>query len=120
MTLVCCHPKSSAMFWLKSIKNRVVLVMDNIEQLLERNVKPQFDDLLLTHRKNSLQNLQILTTTRTELTISGQTIVNYKIGQLDKLSSIALLEKCCPNEFEKRNCLNWLIGVVSFLSPCAS
>ena len=95
-------PELSLMFWLKSIERKVVLVMDNIEQLLENDVKSQFVELVHTLRKNSRQHLQILTTTRTEFTIGGQTTVNHKIGGLDELSSVELLEKCRPNEFEKR------------------
>lgn len=35
-------PESSWLFWLKRIDKKVVLVMDDIEQLLEGDVKSQF------------------------------------------------------------------------------
>ena len=58
--------------------------MDNIEQLLECDVKSQFTELLLTLRKNSHQHMQILTTTRTECLIPGEATVNVQIGELDE------------------------------------
>jgi predicted ATP-dependent serine protease len=65
-------PESSFMFWLKNIEKKVVLVMDNIEQLFEEEVRSQFTELVVTLRKNSQQQLQILTTTRTEFSIAEQ------------------------------------------------
>ncbi|XP_028397057.1 uncharacterized protein LOC114520907 [Dendronephthya gigantea] len=89
--------KSSLMFWLKSIEKNVVLVMDNIEQLLESDVKSQFNDLLLTLRKNSRLHLQILTTSRTKFVILGHTVLNHQLEELDEKSSIELLKMCCPD-----------------------
>ena len=91
-------PESSLMLRVRSIEKKVVLVMDNIEQLLECDVKSQFTELLLTLRKNSHQHVQILTTTRTEFSIPGEATENVQIGELDKKSSVELLRKCCPNE----------------------
>ncbi|XP_028396945.1 uncharacterized protein LOC114520812 [Dendronephthya gigantea] len=93
-------PKSSLMLWLKSIERKVVLVMDNIEQLLEKGVKSKFIELVRNLRKNSQQHLHILTTTRTEFSVSGQTIENHKIGELDEIASVELLKKCCPTQVE--------------------
>ena len=91
-------PESSLMLWVKNIEKEVVLVIDNIEQLLESNVKSQFTKLLLTLRKNSHQHMQILTTTRTEFSIPGEATVNVPIGELDEKSSVEPLRNCCPNE----------------------
>ena len=91
-------PESSLMLSVKNIEKKVVLVMDNIEQLLESNVKSEFTELLLTLRKNSHQQMQILTTTRTEFSVPGKATVNVQIGELDEKSSVELLRKCCPDE----------------------
>ncbi|XP_028397099.1 uncharacterized protein LOC114520948 [Dendronephthya gigantea] len=94
-------PKSSLMFWLKSIEENVVLVMDNIEQLLERHVKHNFLELVRTLRKNSQQHIQILTTSRTQFSISGTQTKSLQIGEMDETTSVELLEKCCPVKVEK-------------------
>ncbi|XP_028396948.1 uncharacterized protein LOC114520814 [Dendronephthya gigantea] len=91
-------PESSLLSWLKSIEKKVVLVMDNVQQLLGSDVKPQFIELLLTLRKKSPEYLQILTTSRTEFQIPGQTVVNHQLQVLDVKSSIELLRKCCADE----------------------
>ena len=91
-------PESSLLFWLKSIEKRVVLVMDNVDQLLESDVKSQFIELVITLRKNSRKHLQILTTSRTKFLIPGQTVANHQLQRLDVKSSIELLRKYCPDE----------------------
>ena len=87
-------PKSSLMFWVKStcIKEKVVLVMDNIEKLLEDEVRHEFVKLMATLRKDSNQKLQILTTTRTKFTVGHQTVENVNIPELDEKSSVELLK----------------------------
>ncbi|XP_028397096.1 uncharacterized protein LOC114520945 [Dendronephthya gigantea] len=95
------NPESSLMLWLRSInEKRVVLVMDNIEQLLESNEKHHFDELLFTLRKNSQQYLQFLATTRTEFTIPNQQTIaiNKRIKVFDEQVSVELLRKCCPSD----------------------
>ncbi|XP_028397133.1 uncharacterized protein LOC114520967 [Dendronephthya gigantea] len=91
-------PESSLMSWLRDIEQKVVLVMDNIEQLLESGDKSQFIELVLTLRKNSQQRVQILATTRTEFLIPGQKSVNHQIKELDEKSSVELLKECCQND----------------------
>ena len=86
------NPESSLMMRLKRIENRVLLVMDNIEQLLNDGVKTRFVELIARLRKNSDQNLQILTTTRIKLSNSHQTI---EIRELDEESSVKLLKTYC-------------------------
>ncbi|CAB4002996.1 E3 ubiquitin- ligase DZIP3 [Paramuricea clavata] len=87
--------KSSFTLWLRN-NERVILVMDNIEQLLEE-VRSEFTELVLTLRKNSQQQLQILATTRTAFSIPNQPTKSIQIGELDEKSSVELLRKCCPN-----------------------
>ncbi|XP_028397069.1 uncharacterized protein LOC114520918 isoform X2 [Dendronephthya gigantea] len=96
------NPESSLLLGLKSIERKVVLVMDNIEQLLESNEKPHFVELVLTLRKNVGQHLQILTTSRTEFTIHEQQFIvnhpiNHPIQKMDERFSVELLKRCCPN-----------------------
>ena len=112
------NPKSSLMLWLNRSINekRVVLVMDNIEQLLESNVKPEFSEFLFTLRKNSQQHLQILATTRTEFTISHQqTIANYRIKEFDERFSIQLLRKCCRSDEIEDKYLSEVANLCGFI-----
>ena len=92
-------PESSLMLRLRRIENRVVLVMDNIEQLLKDGVKTRFVELIATLRKNSDQNLQILTTTRIKLSNSHQAI---EIRELDEESTVELLKTYCNETCEKK------------------
>ena len=91
-------PESSLMMRLKRIENRVLLVMDNIEQLLKDGVKTRFDELIATLRKNSDQKLQLLTTTRIKLSDSHQTI---EIRELDKEFGVKLLKTYCNEDCDK-------------------
>ena len=90
-------PMSSLIFWLKNIERKVVLVMDNIEQLLEGETRSQFTELVRLLRKNSDQQLQIVTTSRTKFSIANLTIENVVVEQMDNDSSVELLRKSCPN-----------------------
>ena len=108
-------PESSLMLLVKNIENKIVLVMDNIEQLLESNTKSEFTELLLTLRKNSRQYIQILTTTRIELSIHGKATVNVPIGELDEKSSVELLRECCPNEKVEDRYLSELAELCGFV-----
>ena len=107
--------KLSFTFWLKDIKERVVLVMDNIEQLLEEEVRSEFTELVLTLRKNSQQQLQVLATTRTAFSIPNQPTKNIRIGELDEQSSVELLRKCCPNTEVKDSYLCDLANLCGFI-----
>ena len=90
-------PMSSLIYWLKNIEKKVVLVMDNIEQLLEEETRSQFTELVHLLRKNSCQRLQIVTTSRTKFSIANLTIENVVVEQMDNDSSVELLRKSCPN-----------------------
>ena len=87
------------MLRVEKIESRVLLVMDNIEQLLKDGVKTQFVELIDNLRKKSDQNLQILTTTRIELSNSHQTI---KIRELDEESSVKLLKTYCNETCDEK------------------
>ncbi|CAB3990606.1 E3 ubiquitin- ligase DZIP3 [Paramuricea clavata] len=107
--------KLSFTLWLKDIKERVVLVMDNIEQLLEEEIRSEFTELVLTLRKNSQQQLQILATTRTAFSIPNQPTKNIQIGELDEKSSVELLRGCCPNTEVKDSYLCDLANLCGFI-----
>ncbi|CAB3978152.1 E3 ubiquitin- ligase DZIP3 [Paramuricea clavata] len=106
--------KSSFTLWLRNNKERVILVMDNIEQLLEE-VRSEFTELVLTLRKNSQQQLQILATTRTAFSIPNQRIKSIQIREFDEKSSVELLRKCCPNTDVKDIYLRDLANLCGFI-----
>ena len=109
-------PESSLMLWVKDIERKVILVMDNVEQLLESNVESEFTDLLRMLRKNSRQHIQILTTTRNKFSIPDEaTVINVQIGELDEKSSVELLRKRCPNEKVEDTYLSELTKLCGFV-----
>ena len=61
-------PKQSLILWLKNIKKKVILVMDNIDKLLEDKIS--FYEFVRLLRKNSDQHCQIVTTSRMSFEIS--------------------------------------------------
>ena len=92
-------PKSSLMFWLRNMKPRkVVLVLDNIEQLLEGEVKSDFLGLLRFLRKDSKQRLRIMTTSRKSFNVSDLENECFLVETMDTESSEELLRKCCPEK----------------------
>ena len=90
-------PKSSLIFWLRNIEGKVVLVMDNIEQLLEGKTRSSFTNLVRLLRKNSGQQLQIITTSRTKFSITDLKTENIEVGEMDDDASLELLKKSCPS-----------------------
>ena len=95
-------PESSLMVWLRNMKpEKVVLVLDNIEQLLEGEAKSGFLGLLRSLRKDSNQRLQIITTSRKSFRISDLDNECCLVETMDAESSEELLRKCCPqNELQ--------------------
>jgi predicted ribonuclease YlaK len=108
-------PESSLTFWLKNIKKKIVLVMDNIEQLLESNVISQFTELAVTLRMHSRRQLQILTTTRTEFSIPDGTTENVHVRELDKNASVEFLRTFCRNKEVKDEILSDLAKLCGFV-----
>ena len=92
-------PKSSLMVWLRNMKpGKVVLVLDNIEQLLEGEAKSDLFDLLRFLRKDSNQHLQIITTSRKSFRVSDLENECCFVETMDTDSSEELLRKCCPEK----------------------
>ncbi|CAB4027307.1 E3 ubiquitin- ligase DZIP3 [Paramuricea clavata] len=108
-------PESALLFWLNNTEKKVLLVMDNIEHMLEEEVRSEFTELVVTLRKNSQQQLQILTTTRTEFSIPEQTTENVQLGELDEKSCVELLRKYCPNTEVKDSYLCDLADLCGFI-----
>ena len=91
--------KSSLMVWLRNMKPRkVVLVLDNIEQLLEGEVKSHFLGLLRFLRKDSNQHLRVMTTSRKSFNVSDLENECFFVETMDTESSKELLRKCCPEK----------------------
>ena len=92
-------PESSLMVWLRNMKpGKVVLVLDNIEQLLEGEAKSDIFDLLRSLRKDSNLRLQIITTSRKSFRISDLENECCLVEEMDTESSVELLRKCCPEQ----------------------
>ena len=91
-------PKSSLIFWLRNLEKNVVLVMDNIDKLLECEARSQFNDLICLLRKNSGQQLQIITTSRAVFSIADLSTKMVSVNEMDSDSSMELLRKCSGNE----------------------
>ena len=91
-------PKQSLMLWLKNIEMKVILVMDDIDNLLEE-ARSVFDDFIRLLRTNS--NCQLITTSRTCYLIPGLTIGKVDVGEIKGKSRMELLKKQCPQYDEK-------------------
>ena len=83
-------PKSSLILWLKN-KKKVILVMDNIDNLLEN--KTSFYGFVRLLRKNSNQNCQILTTSRMSFEIRELLTDKVQVAEMDGEECIELLKK---------------------------
>ena len=88
-------PKSSLILWLKN-KKKVILIMDNIDNLLED--KTSFYEFVRLLRKNSNQNCQILTTSRMSFEIRELFTVKVEVDEMDGEECIELLKKQCTEE----------------------
>ena len=88
-------PKSSLILWLKN-KKKVILIMDNIDNLLEN--KTSFYEFVRLLRKNSNQNCQILTTSRMSFEIRELFTDNVQVEEMDGKACIELLKKQCSEE----------------------
>ena len=92
-------PESSLMVWLRNMKaGKVVLVLDNIEQLLEGEAKSDLFGLLRFLRKDSSQRLQIITTSRKSFRVSDLENECCFLKEMDTDSSMELLKKCYPEK----------------------
>jgi tetratricopeptide (TPR) repeat protein len=89
-------PKPSLIFCLKNIKKKVILVMDDIDNLLEEKTRPRLYDFIRLLRKNS--NCQIVTTSRSCYLIPELSIGNVDVEEMDINACLELLKKQCPHQ----------------------
>ncbi|XP_028416013.1 uncharacterized protein LOC114539569 [Dendronephthya gigantea] len=85
-------PKSSLALWLRSIYNKVIFVLDNVDNLLAF-----FYELIRFLRNHSNQHCQMITTSRMSYQIPGHSIAKVQVSEMDNESCIALLQKMCPS-----------------------
>ena len=88
--------KPSLIFCLKNIKKKVILVMDDIDNLLEEKTRSCLDDFIRLLRKNS--NCQIVTTSRSSYLIPDLSIGNVDVEEMDIKACMELLKKQCPDQ----------------------
>ena len=89
-------PKSSLILWLKNIGEKIIWVMDDVDNLLED--RTSFYGFVRLLRKNSRQLCQIITTSRTSCEISELQTQTVPVDQMDDEASMELLKKRCPKK----------------------
>jgi tetratricopeptide (TPR) repeat protein len=89
-------PKKSLILGLKMIEKKVVLVMDDIDNLLEENTRSCLDDFIRLLRKES--KCQIVTTSRSSYKIPRLSIGNVDVGEMEDKACMELLKKQCPKQ----------------------
>ena len=89
-------PKPSLIFCLKMIEKKVVLVMDDIENLLEEKTRSCLDDFIRLLRKES--KCQIVTTSRSSYEIPRLSIGNVDVEEMEDKACMELLKKQCPEQ----------------------
>jgi tetratricopeptide (TPR) repeat protein len=92
-------PKSSLILGLRNTKDKIIIVMDGIDELLAK-IDDWYNFIRLL-RKSSNQHCQIITTSRTEYEIPNISTANVPVEEMDEKSSLELLkatlEKRCPD-----------------------
>ena len=89
-------PKPSLFLWLKNIGERMIWVMDDIDNLLED--KTNFYEFVKLLRKNSNQHCQIITTSRTSCEIRELLTDTVQVDEMDDEACMELLKKQCPEQ----------------------
>jgi tetratricopeptide (TPR) repeat protein/DNA replication protein DnaC len=89
-------PKKSLILGLKMIEKKVVLVMDDIDNLLEENTRSCLDDFIRLLQKES--KCQIVTTSRSSHLIRTLSIGNVDVEEMDINACMELLKKQCPEQ----------------------
>ena len=112
------YPKQSLILWLKNIKKKVILVMDNIDKLLED--KTSFYEFVRLLRKNSDQHCQIVTTSRMSFEIPELFTDKIQVDVMDGKACMELLKKKCPEEDKFFRTLAELCGHIPLAMCIAS
>ena len=92
-------PKQSLMFWLKNIKRKEILVLDDVDNLLENETS--FYEFVRLLRKNSNQQCQIVTTSRTSFEIPNLSTHKVQLKEMDDEACVEFLKKQSPQQDEK-------------------
>ena len=90
------EPKQSLILWLKNIKKKIILVMDDIDNLLESKTSLYEHVHLL--RRSSNQQCQIVTTSRMSFEIPELSACEVQVDEMDDESCMELLKKKCPQK----------------------
>ena len=90
-------PKSSLIVWLRNIQNKIIFVMDDIDNLLKEN-KTNFYEFVRLLRKNSNQHCQIVTTSRGSYEIPELLSAKAQVDEMDDKECMELLKKQCPEQ----------------------
>ena len=90
-------PKSSLIHWLKNIGDKMIWVMDDVDNLLEYD-ETNFCDFVRLLRKNSKQLCQIITTSRTSCEIRELQTDTVQVDEMDSETSMELLKNECPED----------------------
>ena len=88
-------PKQSLILWLKN-KKKVILIMDDIDNLLED--KTSFYEFVRLLRRSSNQQCQIVTTSRMSFEIPELSACEVQVDEMDDESCMELLKKKCPQK----------------------
>ena len=92
-------PKPSLILWLKNIRKKMIWVMDDVDSLLED--KTGFYRFVHLLRKNSNQQCQIVTTSRTFCEIPDLTTDKVEVDEMDEEVCMKLLKNICSQNNEK-------------------
>ena len=90
------EPKQSLILWVKKVKKKIILVMDDIDNLLEN--KTSFYELVHLLRRSSNQQCQIVTTSRMSFEIPELSAGEVQVDEMDDESCMELLKKKCPQK----------------------
>ena len=88
-------PRPSLIFKLKNIKQKVILVMDNIDNLLEKCRSDLYKFIRLLQKSS---NCQIITTSRISYSISELSTERVDVGEMKDEDCLELLKKHCSKQ----------------------
>ena len=89
-------PKSSLILWLRNIKRKIILVMNDIDNLLDEKSRSCFYNFIRLLRKNS--TCQIVTTSRRSYLIPELSIGKVHVGEMEHNASMELLKEQCVQQ----------------------
>ena len=91
-------PMSSLILWLRNIDTKVIFVMDDIDNLLDDTSRHTFYHFVRLLRKNSNQQCQIVTTSRTSYEIRELVTYEVNVEEMDDDQCMELMRKQCSEQ----------------------